>query len=252
MAAKGSDPSSMPPHSSPPPISTMIESILPSPLTKVHLSKGLQHSHELVQHLTAQTLARALQKLRVVQDHLRTIEGELEDPMGSDNAWSRSRYELEMEARRRVPDVLVVIAFAQKSATLARVADDEEPDPPAVARSAMLTESALRLLGLYHHTLPSITQEMKFDVGKLLVSSSSVKAERRAKKEHRAGSVISDAGSVASVGTMGTAGMGGGFGQDRGDVEELEALSQAHVLTLLGAAEGWQWSKKAGKHELER
>ncbi|ORX35335.1 ribosome 60S biogenesis N-terminal-domain-containing protein [Kockovaella imperatae] len=243
--ARGVDPEQMPPNAQPPPVSTMIESILPSPLTKVHLGKGLQHSHELVQHLTALIIGRSLQKLHSVQTLLQSIEADLEDPMSSDNAWARARYELEIEARKRVPDILVVVAFAQKSATLAKVPDDEDPDAAAVARSAMLAESALRLLGLYHQTLPSITQEMKFDIGKLLVSSSSVKAERRAKKEARAGSVMSDAGSVASVGTMGTAGMGGGFGQDRGDVDGFEALSQAHVVALLAAVKGWDWTKKA-------
>ena len=239
----------MPLRSHPPPLANIIESILPAPLTKTHLSKGLLHPEGLVQHLTSLTLARAFQKLDAVQELLHRLEVESQSEAGSsDNPWSRIHLHLEMECRKRVPDISVVVAFAQKSATLARPADPEdEPDEALVARSNMLTESALRLFGLYHKTLPSIANDAKFDVGKLLVSSSSVKEERRAKKEARAGSVISDAGSAMSVGTLGTAGMGGGFGQSRGDVQGFEAMCQVHVLSLLTAVREWQWTNKAGE-----
>lgn len=248
---RGSDLESMPPRAYPPSVATIIESILPSPITKQHLTKGLSHPDGLVQHMAALTLARGLQKLAEVQDVFRSIEGELDsEPRGSaENPWARRRRELEMDCRRRVPDILVVIAFAQKSATLARAHpdSDEEPDPALVAKSTMLTESALRLFGLYHQALPSIAGEARFDVGKLLVSASSVKAERRERRDARAGSVISDSGSVGSVGTVGTAGMGGGFGHARGDVAGFEALSQVHVLSLLGQVKDWNWSSKAGR-----
>lgn len=247
---RGSDKETMPFRVHPPSVASIVESILPSPLTKQHLSKGLQYPDGLVQHMTALTLARALQKLEAVQKVLSEIEAELrtEPSTSAESPWARCQRELEMECRKRVPEVFVVIAFAQKSATLARSNPDsgDEPDPALVAKSTMLAESALRLLGLYHHTLPSIAQEAKFDVGKLLVSSSSVKAERREKREGRAGSVISDSGSVGSVGTVGTAGLGGGFGHARGDVEGFEALSQVHVLRLLGEVRNWNWSNKAG------
>jgi nucleolar pre-ribosomal-associated protein 1 len=92
---------------------------------------------------------------------------------------------------------------------------------------------------------------VRFDVGRLLVSSSSNKAERRERqqaKADKAGSVIGgETGSVASVGTAGTAGMGGGFGYARGDVKGFEALSQVHVVELLSQAKGWQWTNKAGQ-----
>ncbi|ORY24442.1 ribosome 60S biogenesis N-terminal-domain-containing protein, partial [Naematelia encephala] len=221
----------MPPRSEPPSVATMIEAILPAPFTKAHITKGLSHPDLLVQHMTAVTLARGLQKLGVVQDALLRIERELEaEPGPSSNVWARRRRELEMEARKRVPEVLVIIGFAQRSATIARTLPDtdDEPDPAVLARSQMLTESALRLFGLYHQNLPSIANEARFDVGKLLVSASSARAERRERREAREGSVISDSGSVGSIGTVGTAGMGGGFGHARGEVHGFEALAQVH------------------------
>lgn len=246
-----------PARSSPPAVETIVESILPSPLGKVHLTKGLQHADGLIQHVTALGLVKALQKLDAVLAIFDTLEAELKTLGGPEadigvNEWIRCRQELEMECRRRAPDVLVVIAFAQKSATLARVpADsDDDPNPTLVARSAMLTEAALRILRLYHRTLPSIGREAKFDVGKLLVSGSSAKAERREKREGREGSVISETGSVGSFGTVGTIGMGGGFGQGRGELSSFDALCQIHVLCLLADVKDWQWTAKACEYSL--
>ncbi|KAK4684154.1 nucleolar pre-ribosomal-associated protein 1, partial [Tremellales sp. Uapishka_1] len=234
------------PRPTPPALQVIIESILPSPLTKQHLTKGLQHTDGLVQHMTALALARALQKLARVQGLFQSIERELEEEpsSSSENPWSRRKRELEMECRKRVPDVLVVITFAQKAAALISP-DSEIEDEALAARSALLTEAALRLFGLYHSTLPTIATEAKFDVGKLLVSASSANAERRARREAREGSVVSDSGSVGSVGTLGTIGMGGGFGHSRGEVKGFEALSQLHVLKLLGAVRDWNWNNKA-------
>jgi nucleolar pre-ribosomal-associated protein 1 len=218
---RGSDIEVAPPRLTPPTVETVVESILPSPLTKQHVTKGLQHPDGLVQYLTALTLARGLQKLDIVQRLFRDIESEMgsqpsTSATSAENPWAARRRELEMECRRRVPDLQVLIGFAQKSATLAPAEPETDEDHALVAKSAMITEAALRLFGLYHRTLPSLAQEVRFDVGRLLVSSSSNKAERRERqqaKADKAGSVIGgETGSVASVGTAGTAGMGGGFG----------------------------------------
>lgn len=248
LAPRGTDASSMPPRALPPAVNIIVESVLPSPMTKAHLSKGLQHANPLVQHVTALALARGLQKLSSVQRLFADIAAELDEE--TDGPWTTRSRELEAECRRRVPEVPVIIAFAQKSATMARPAsddEDEEIEPALAARSAMLTESALRLFGLYHSTLPSLAGEARFDVGKLLVSASSANAERRARREAREGSVVSDSGSVGSVGTVGTIGMGGGFGHARGNVEGFEALSQLHVLRLLSDVRDWSWTNKACK-----
>jgi nucleolar pre-ribosomal-associated protein 1 len=230
-APRGTSAASMPPRAAPPAVATVVESVLPSPMTKQHVMKGLQHSSHLVQHVTALALARGLQKLSAVQALYASIADELGE--NNEGPWRAGARELEAECRRRVPEVSTLIEFAQKSATMARpppdADEDWEPEPSAAARSAMLTETALRLFGLYHRTLPSLAGEAKFDVGRLLVSASSKNQERRARREAREGSVVSDTGSVVSIGTVGTVGMGGGFGHSRGDVEGFEALSQLHV-----------------------
>jgi nucleolar pre-ribosomal-associated protein 1 len=88
------------------------------------------------------------------------IERELEEGE-SDGQWKKRRNELELEARRRVPDFQVIISLSQK-------ASEETPNK---VRTAMLAESSTRLLWLYHLCFPSLVAEVRFDVGKLLQSS---------------------------------------------------------------------------------
>jgi nucleolar pre-ribosomal-associated protein 1 len=234
----------------PPAMQVIMEAILPSPLTKQHLSKGLQHSVGLVQHETALTLARSLQKLLSVKATFDKLGAEVRKDMGNDkldDSWSKCLRELEVEARKRVPEVPVIIAFAQNSAaSQALQASLEDADEGEKAKAVLLTEAALRLFRLYYRALPNMASEFRFDVGKLLVSSSSAKQEANARRMAREGSVIDDAGSIASFGTVGSAGMGGGFGQSRGDVAEFDALSQVHVLELLASVREWDWTAKAG------
>lgn len=214
--------------------------------------KGLQHAEGIVQHMTAITLSRALAKLGQVQELFSFIETELYPNGQPDNPWARRQRELEMEVRKRLPELAVIVAFAQKSAQLAPAEPDpdSEEDRALVTKSAMLTELALRIFSLCNRILPSMASELKFDVGRLLVSSSSAKQEKKEKQQAREGSVIGDdAQSVKSIGTVGskgTIGMRGGFGQSRGEVEGFEALSQVHVLELLGEVRDWHWSNKAG------
>ncbi|WWC58327.1 uncharacterized protein I303_100867 [Kwoniella dejecticola CBS 10117] len=205
-------------RSSPPSTSIVIESVLPSPFTKSHIMKGLQHTDGLVQHVTAITLARCLQKLSIVQDLFLAIEKEIEagPTTSQENPWIRARRELEMEARKRIPELSIIVAFAQKAAMMAPSEPETEAELALASKSAMLTESALRIFSLCNKTIPSLASEMKFDVGRLLVSASSASAERRARREAREGSVIS-----------------------------FEALSQLHVLRLLGEVKDWNWMNKA-------
>jgi len=101
------------------------------------------------------------------------IEGELEEGE-SYGQWKKRRNELELEARRRVPDFQVVIAFSQKAGEEVQSAKedaDATATPPRKVRMAMLAESSTRLLWLYYLCFHSLVAEVRFDVGKLLQSS---------------------------------------------------------------------------------
>lgn len=88
--------------------------------------------------------------------HFQSISEALEETH-EEGLWSRRRQDLEREARKRVPDFQVIVAFAQR--TSAGRGDN---------KAELLAESSHRLLWLYQDCLPSVVSEARFDVGKLL------------------------------------------------------------------------------------
>lgn len=144
----------------PPPLPAFLENTFPSVNTKAHFSRGILSASPLVRHCTSIALAKCLLKYSEVLKVMNKIERELEEGE-SDGQWKKRRNELELEARRRVPDFQVIISLSQK-------ASEETPNK---VRTAMLAESSTRLLWLYHLCFPSLVAEVRFDVGKLLQSS---------------------------------------------------------------------------------
>ncbi|KAG6897168.1 hypothetical protein C0992_003674 [Termitomyces sp. T32_za158] len=157
----------------PPPLSIIIESILPSVNTKVHFTRGLQSASGLVQHCTALALAKCLAKYEEVIKAFLEVEAALEENE-TEGQWCRRRRDIEREARRRVPDFQVIVAFSQQKfeeapATAKTTIGAPPPGPtPNPTRTALLSESAHRLLWMYQRCLPMVVAEARFDVGKLL------------------------------------------------------------------------------------
>jgi nucleolar pre-ribosomal-associated protein 1 len=147
---------------------------------------------------------------------MRKVEIELEEGE-SNGQWKKRRNELELEARRRVPDFQVIIAFSQKTGEDVQVAPgdaDATVRPSGKVRMAMLAESSTRLLWLYHLCFPSLVAEARFDVGKLLQNL----FDHEFGEEHTAGS---------------TSG--------------LDTLRRLHVLRLLRESDQFLWSSKSGE-----
>jgi len=113
----------------------------------------------LVQHCTALALSRCLVKYQAVREQFRKVALALEEDE-EDGQWNKRCNELERDVRRRVPEFQVLIAFSQQKN------DPKIPSNPT--KSALLAESAQRLLWLYQHCLPSVVAEARFDVSKLL------------------------------------------------------------------------------------
>jgi nucleolar pre-ribosomal-associated protein 1 len=194
--------------SSPPPLSTILENILPSVNTKSHFSKGLQSTSGLVQHCTALALAKCFKKYHEVKKFFEEVGKALEEDE-EEGQWCRRRKELEREVRRRVPDFQVVVAFSQLKIN---TGTDRQPN---VTKAELLGESAQRLLWMYHQCLPEVVSEARFDVGKLLMNF-----EEMGEKEE-----------------MTEEGMGGG----------LNTVLQLHVLRLLKESDQFAWSGKMGE-----
>jgi nucleolar pre-ribosomal-associated protein 1 len=122
--------------------------------------------------------------------------------------------------RKRVPDLGTVVGFAMAAAKGSSGVGSSEVEK---SRRAVLTEAALRLLSLYHLTLPSLVAEGKFDAGKLLVP-----AEEKGKGK----------GAATEAGD--------GWGFARAELKGVDALSQLHVLRLVGEGGDFVWGGKAG------
>ncbi|KLO07343.1 hypothetical protein SCHPADRAFT_652933 [Schizopora paradoxa] len=146
----------------PPPLSTLVENILPSMSLKTHFSKGLQSSSALVQHATAVALAKCLQKCEAVLTALHKVHVALEEDEFS-GQWSKRHQEVQSEVRKRLPDFQVIIAFSQQKAPV-----DVNGDGASSAKQGLLAEVSQRLLWLYHHCVPSMVAEVNFEAGKSL------------------------------------------------------------------------------------
>ncbi|KAH7927036.1 hypothetical protein BV22DRAFT_1103957 [Leucogyrophana mollusca] len=203
-------------HPYPPPLSTILENVLPSVNTKSHFSKGLQSVSPLVQHCTALALAKCLIKFSDVTRSFRVVEAALEEDE-EDGQWCKRRRELEKEVRRRVPDFQVIVAFSQQKPP--PQAGDIAQSSQNCVKAALLSESAQRLLWLYHRCLPSLAAEARFDVGKLLQNlrdtSSPALAEVDVEKEPS-----TDGGSAFRI------------------------IKQLHLLRLLQESDQFTWSGK--------
>ena len=200
----------------PPPLPAFLENTFPSVNTKAHFSRGILSASPLVQHCTALALAKCLSKYWELLKIIRKVEIDLEEGE-SNGQWKKRRNELELEARRRVPDFQVIIAFSQKAGEDVQVAPgdaDASARSSGKVRMAMLAESSSRLLWLYHLCFPSLVAEARFDVGKLLQNLF----------DHE-------------LGAKHTAGPTSG----------LDTLRRLHVLRLLRESDQFLWSSKSGE-----
>ncbi|GJJ15662.1 hypothetical protein Clacol_009940 [Clathrus columnatus] len=138
-----------------PPLRSIMANVLPTVLNRTYLTKGLQSTSNLVQLLTGLTLTKCLIKLDTVLSIFKDNSLKLEEDDAS-GKWLRRAQEVQKEAERRVPDVMVIIGIIQRTQAL--------NNPSAT----LLSECVLRLLWLYQKLFPRSLLEIKFDTGKLL------------------------------------------------------------------------------------
>ena len=159
-------------HPSPPSIPATIENILPTHNFKIHLTKGLQSPSPLVRHSTALMLAKCLRKYDTVIAAFREVADALEEE--KDGQWRQAVVALETEARKRVPELQVVIAFSQQKSDIVQEKSASGGGTVVATlkplTASVISESALRILWLYHKCLPTLVAEARFDSGKLLWS----------------------------------------------------------------------------------
>ncbi|KAH7884073.1 ribosome 60S biogenesis N-terminal-domain-containing protein [Phlebopus sp. FC_14] len=198
----------------PPPLSTIMANVLPSVGTKAHFTKGLQAaSAGLVQHCTALVLIKCLRKLAEVVRVFEAVEVALEESE-DEGQWNRRRKEVEKEARKRVPEFQVIVAFSQQNMSAANTQN--------TTKHALLSEASQRLLWLCQGCLPDVVAEARFEVGKLVLNLAE--------------------GSFASLSLAGEA-RGEEVGKDQRP-SALQSVKQLHVLRLLIGNDQFTWAGK--------
>ncbi|CAO3573240.1 unnamed protein product [Mortierella alpina] len=173
--------------SHPPPVSTIIENILPTAANRTVLSKGLQHSSMLVRYFTIVELAAAFQKteqvIAVMQSAVRSLANDEEETAATDSTmetdetdlnsqsldppaqqWAGAITLLLAELRRRVPDIQIIISLHNGIQTIGQ-ADIEDEER---IRRNLFNNGVLRLIKYYQQFLPQAVIESKFDIGKLI------------------------------------------------------------------------------------
>ncbi|KAF8905722.1 ribosome 60S biogenesis N-terminal-domain-containing protein [Gymnopilus junonius] len=206
----------------------------------------------LTQHLTALALCRCLLKYDAVMREMRRVSEALEEEedagvgmdfdggvetgegqsRGREGQWARRMREVEREVRRRVPEWGVCVGFAM-GVGVGVGAGGNTPNVIAPApmsnptKTALLAESAQRLLWLYHRCLPSVVAEVRFDVGKLLqtfVQGPSSSAAREDEDEEMQGADEEE--------------------EEPDAASRLYRVQQLHILGLLKQSDQFVWSTK--------
>lgn len=128
---------------SPPPVNSLLQSVLPQPVTQQVLIKCLNSSSDLISLFAVRVLIVAFQKLRAVLKEL--DNGRLQRPGKS---WSTVSTRIVSEFSQRCPPMKVIItAFRQPS-----------------FQKGLKREAITRLLRLYYEVTPQVALEEKFDV----------------------------------------------------------------------------------------
>lgn len=126
----------------PPPVSVMLQSILPQPLNQQVLTKCLNHNSDLVQLFAIRVLIVALQKLQSVAQVLNNAS--IAKPS---RQWDQATKRAISEVSRRCPPIRTIFLCLKK---------------PGL--KDMKRESITRLLRLYYEALPQAALQEKFDV----------------------------------------------------------------------------------------
>lgn len=126
----------------PPPVSAMVQSVLPQPLNQSVLTKCLNHSSDLVQLFAIRVLIATLQKLQEVVQVLKEAH-----MARSSKHWAHASKRLISEISRRCPPIKTVLLALKK------------PGLKDLKR-----ESITRLLRLYYEATPQAALQEKFDV----------------------------------------------------------------------------------------
>ncbi|PWY98329.1 hypothetical protein BCV70DRAFT_238879 [Testicularia cyperi] len=246
----------------PPPMATVLSNVVPSPFHRFLFAQGLASSDRLVRYSTCALLCRCLDRMAqfraVCEDAIATLDE------GSEGPWRRRLQALEIEARKRLPDISTVIQILQMAIGNAGAAngrastvglDDESvdgaPSQADAASNALSIEVALRLLWLFYLAVPSSAYEVRFNAGKLLTNSfmrtSAVRSKVTVEKSPKQVDGSSAAGEDEGMEDDQAEEAEEEEDEEEDDALNLQALCQVHTLRILSLSSeaAFDWTAKA-------
>lgn len=247
--------------SEPPPLSSILANIFPGPLHRFLFSQGLNSSDRLVRYSTCALLCRCLDRMVRFRNVCLDAIAELDED--ENGAWRKRLEALEMEARRRIPDISIVIQILQVATSRStangtsdvmntedNVDNETDANGPPEKDNLLSTEVALRLLSLYYQAVPSSAFDVRFNAGKLLTNTF-IQSSRHSDKQQQDGDAKlanGDSASHDSASDMGDVSDSDAEdeGEDNGEIN-LEALCQVHTLRILShaaRATSFDWTAK--------
>ncbi|KAG8877942.1 hypothetical protein FRB97_002907 [Tulasnella sp. 331] len=149
----------------PPPSERIVSSVIPSTLRSSHLTRGLKSASQLVRLLTANIIAKALQKYGAVIEAMDEAHTSLEEDDFS-GAWVVGRRNVAALVALQVPAFATVVEMLQDSNRKrkqgsgnagARAQDVEHEEE--LTQHPLLSETTTRLMWLYHRHLPDLVAE---------------------------------------------------------------------------------------------
>ncbi|EST09588.1 Nucleolar pre-ribosomal-associated protein 1, N-terminal [Kalmanozyma brasiliensis GHG001] len=247
--------------SEPPPMSSILANILPGPFHRSLFSQGLNSSDRLVRYSTCTVLCRCLDRMVHFRNVCSSAITELDED--EDGSWRKRLDALELEARKRIPDISVIIQILQVATSRSSINDhadandaqdqSEEDTASAITEkdNMILTEIALRLLSLYYQAVPSSAFDVRFNAGKLLTNafiyaSSADAASQMEGRDTEMANGTQDANDGATDSASNQGSDDDGDEEDSGEVN-LEALCQVHTLRILShstQAASFDWTAK--------
>ncbi|MCJ1280704.1 hypothetical protein MMC26_000021 [Xylographa opegraphella] len=130
----------------PPPVSIVLESILPQPLNQKSLTRCINHKAGFVSFVAVRLLLVAFQKVERLLSLWTTRQ---------DERWAKACLQLLAGFRQRCPELKYVITASRS------ISEDH----------VMSREALLRLIAMYYKITPQLALNEKYDISSLLVNS---------------------------------------------------------------------------------
>ncbi|KAJ1678748.1 hypothetical protein EV182_003424, partial [Spiromyces aspiralis] len=187
----------------PPSVATLVEHIIPTPLSRTIMTRGIQHSRQLVRYRSLQMLSVVMRKLGQAVTWLDArIKQQAADSQANMASWVKCKSSLLNTVKRRLPEWPVLIAAYRTCAGEKPAGDKGNGKVPQLRecplssrdssqgldeQHSLVRTAVLQAMQGYQTHFSDTVTEFKFDVGKLLSEVYSLKRDADAPEWSKSG-----------------------------------------------------------------